>query len=341
MDNDDKPDTAPMSIDSCSAAAEAPTTAGAVDGDRSFDGDLDDVEADEQVAAQSITTDEQALAVAATLSTDEWMRVFQGLMQNDVLANPVLWSSLTTILVAREDMEQQQEMPSASAATAASISTADQLCNSALVEILTAEQLRNRALVEAEAKVIEALKAIDAATEECGPFPEFAEARERLLAQTVPLAGGAAQAQRLIHQILQRCCAAVEKVVKKADRGVRDVVVLRCRAICTNPKDRELFLEKAAEAYDGELDKEVRAQLLLAYHKDPTNKKSGFVSNNQVAANRRGGPRPRRRGGQSIDSLHSGEAENTGGSASSSHPNPANTDGGVQEIEHGNKGDRK
>ena len=30
-------------------------------------------------------------------------------------------------------------------------------------------------------------------------------------------------------------------------------------------------------------------------HKDPTKMKCGFVSNNQVAADRRGGPRPRRR----------------------------------------------
>ena len=92
-----------------------------------------------------------------------------------------------------------------------------------------------------------------------------------------------------------RCPLDAEKAVKKADRDVRDVVVLRCRARCTNLKDREGFLEKATEAYDGQLDKEIRAQLLLAYHKDPKNKERGFVSNNQVAAERRGGPRPRRR----------------------------------------------
>ena len=85
---------------------------------------------------------------------------------------------------------------------------------------------------------------------------------------TKPLGRGAAQAQQLIHEVLMNCPPAAEKAVKKADRDVRDVVVLRCRARCTNLKDREGFLEKATEAYDGQLDKEIRAQLLLAYHKE-------------------------------------------------------------------------
>ena len=45
----------------------------------------------------------------------------------------------------------------------------------------------------------------------------------------------------------------------------------------------------------GELDKEVRSKLLLSYHKDRKNQCYGFVSNDQMAADRRAGPRPPRR----------------------------------------------
>ena len=41
-------------------------------------------------------------------------------------------------------------------------------------------------------------------------------------------------------------------------------------------------MHRSCEAYNGDLDKEVRAQLILAYHKDPTNQKCGIISNNQA-----------------------------------------------------------
>jgi len=73
-----------------------------------------------------------------------------------------------------------------------------------------------------------------------------------------------------------------------------------------------------SEAYGGgELDKEVRAQLLLSYHKD---------RKNQIPADRRGGPRPRRRrqkaGEKKEASANSGttrpeEHHDTGGASSS------------------------
>ena len=63
--------------------------------------------------------------------------------------------------------------------------------------------------------------------------------------------------------------------------------------------------------------------MLLAYHKDPTNQACGFVSNNQVAADRRGGPRPRRRRHSPSDKKEA----STGASSSNQHPEPAQAGG--------------
>ena len=77
------------------------------------------------------------------------------------------------------------------------------------------------------------------------------------------------------------------------------VVVLRVRAVCQDPKNRDEFLEKCASAYglpEGEnLPKGIRSQVLLAYHKDPVTIKNGFTSKNAEAAEKRGGPRQRRK----------------------------------------------
>ena len=170
-------------------------------------------------------------------------------------------------------------------------------------------QMRQKAREDVEARVDAAVKYIREAEKACGGHePDLAQARKVLQAQTPPYAQGAAQAQQLIRKVLGTCPTEAEKAVRKADRDVRDIVILRCRACCEDPKDRDGFLVKATEAYNGELDKEVRMQLLLAYHKDPTNQKCGFVSNNQVAADRRGGPRPRRRRHSPGDRREAGDA---------------------------------
>ena len=86
-------------------------------------------------------------------------------------------------------------------------------------------------------------------------------------------------------------------MMKEARVKVRDVVVHWCRALCKKPRVRDEFIVKLAEAYEGNLDTNTKAQLMLAYHrclpKDRTH--CGFVSNNQVATDARGGwPRRRR-----------------------------------------------
>ena len=111
---------------------------------------------------------------------------------------------------------------------------------------------------------------------------------------------GAVQALYAVSEVLLRSRpaeATVRKDLKRVERMVRDVIVLRCKYMCKDSTSREEFLKVAADAYNDLLDQpthtEIRAQLLLAYHKDPKNK-TGFLSNNSLAAIRRGCPRPRR-----------------------------------------------
>ena len=245
------------------------------------------------VPPESVMNEADALAVLATFSTSEYMLFLKKLAHN---ARPKerkwMLEMLAQFLTQRSPEENEDLMNAASGAAFQ-------------VPPVLAERARREARADAEAKMKAAMESIMYAQQilqACGGdgIADLQRAMELLQADTDPLAQGAAQAQQLVRQVLSNCPAASQKAVKKADRDVRDIVMFRCRAECCDPKDREDFLARAAEAYGGkELDneewREVRAQLLLSYHKDRKNQKCGFVSNNQIAADRRGGPRPRRR----------------------------------------------
>ena len=258
--------------------------------DESHDEDDADSEDEEYevVPAESLMDGDDAAAALATFSTSEHMMFWQMLEEN---ASPqtAQWvrSVLSQFLAQREPTNQEMM----TMASAAAIQVPPEL----------AERARREARADAEANVKAAMESIIYAQQILQAsggdgIADLQRAMELLQADTDPLAQGAAQAQQLVHQLLLNCPAGAQRAVKKADRDMRDIVMLRCRAVCIDPKDRDDFLGRAAEAYGGgELDKEVRAQLLLSYHKDCKNKKCGFVSNNQIAADRRGGPRPRHR----------------------------------------------
>ena len=231
-----------------------------------------------------IMGDEAALVAAGSFCHKDWMMFLQGLITSNKMVQQAVHAQIHATLMHQEDMDwefiQVAQQPAAAAAAPS-------------VEVT---EMKAKAIKDAESKILGTVQSILDAEEACGePNPDLQNAIQRLQDRTDPLARGAADAQRLVHQVLSDCPSAAEKAIKKADRNVRDIIVLRCRACCVDPKDRDGFLVKATEAFQGDLDKAVRAQLLLAYHKDPTNQKFGFVSNNQVAADRRGGPRPRRR----------------------------------------------
>lgn len=280
----------------------------------------EEYEEEGDVPAQSVMDEEDAAAALATFSTSEHMMFWQMLGESASPQTAQWMRSVLAQFLAQREPEENQDMMNM--ASAAAVQVPPEL----------AERARREARADAEAKVKAAMESIMYAQQilqACGGdgIADLQRAMELLQADTDPLAQGAAQAQQLVHQVLLSCPAGAQKAVKKADRDVRDIVMLRCRAVCCDPKDRDDFLGRAAEAYGGgELDKEVRAQLLLSYHKDRKNQKCGFVSNNQIAADRRGGPRPRRRrqkaGEKKEASANSGttraeEHHDTGGASSS------------------------
>ena len=88
---------------------------------------------------------------------------------------------------------------------------------------------------DAEVKVQPAMKSIMDAQQilqACGGdgIADLQRAMELLQAHTNPLAQGAAHAQQLVHQVLLNCPVGVGKAMKKANRDVQDIVMLRCRA---------------------------------------------------------------------------------------------------------------
>ena len=208
---------------------------------RAEEGQEENAQNEEQV----VDYDHRIHQITATFSQAQWRSLMQGL-SNDV-PSAVLYERVLAVDLPQEENSQQ----------------------------VGAQSLRREAMQDAEDKITDAIEAIRSAEEACGrPMPGLQAAQRWLQELTDPPARGAAEAQRLLHRALSECPEGAERAIKKADRDVRDIVVLRCRACCADPKDRDGFLVRATEAYEGDMDKETRAQLLLAYHKDRHSPKS-------------------------------------------------------------------
>ena len=114
-----------------------------------------------------------------------------------------------------------------------------------------------------------------------------------------PMARPAGSVQKILHKILKSYAdhpdLPLRQTLKQAERDLRDIIVLLCRQYMQDPTNRDDFLNHIEEAYGGDVDKGMRAQVLLAYHKQPKPPECGFPSCNQILDERRGGPRPRRR----------------------------------------------
>lgn len=176
--------------------------------------------------------------------------------------------------------------------------------------VVTLVRVPNQAMIDADRQLPGALSSIQEAQQVLGGgleehWPVLADlhaARQMILALgpplewTHPLAHGAANAQKRISHAVQTSAdwgagTTDMQALKKADRDTRDLVVSLCRAVCSCPGDREEFLKHVRAAYGENLPNDLRAQLLLACHKNPTIW-NGFSSKRSRAADRRG-PRPR------------------------------------------------
>ena len=143
---------------------------------------------------------------------------------------------------------------------------------------------------EAAKKTREAIRSIQAA-EKAGGGEALGKARHLL--EESPCAKKAAGALMDLAQVAKICGKQALGAVKAAKVAVRDVVVLRC-CCQVGTADRGAFLEFVEQAFGGPLDRELRAQLLLAFSKVSKDKLDTFQSNSQQATNRRGYPRPKR-----------------------------------------------
>ena len=143
-----------------------------------------------------------------------------------------------------------------------------------------------------ETTLQDALSSLEEA-EAAGGGEALGEARTLLLEGTC--ARSAAVALMTIADVANNCDNDDALLaINAAERAVRDAFVLRVRSQAV-PGNRASFLETAEEAFGRPLDVEVRAVLLLAYHKVSKGKPDTFLSNSQLATARRGRSRPRRR----------------------------------------------
>ena len=150
----------------------------------------------------------------------------------------------------------------------------------------------------------DAIRALDEAARAAGGGEALGEARTLLLEGTC--ARSAALALMTIADVANNCDNDDALLaIKAAERAVRDAFVVRCRSQAV-PGDRASFLNVAWEAFGQppDPDWQLRIPVLLgSYHKTAKGKANTFLSKNQLANKRRGGPRPRKRQARDVNDV--------------------------------------
>ena len=154
-----------------------------------------------------------------------------------------------------------------------------------------------------ETTLQEALSSLEKA-EAAGGGEALGEARTLLLEGTC--ARSAALALMTIADVANNCDNDGALLpIKAAERAVRDAFVVRCRSQAV-PGDRASFLNVAWKALGQppDPDWQLRIPVLLgSYHKTAKGKANTFLSKNQLANKRRGGPRPRKRQARDVNEV--------------------------------------
>ena len=146
---------------------------------------------------------------------------------------------------------------------------------------------------EAQEKTLDAIRALHSAEDAVGG-EALGEACRLLEASCIK---SAASAYMVVAGVAESCeeDGCITELVKTAVRAVRDALVTRC---CSQAVagDRRSFLETAEQAFGRRLHRELRAVLLMSYHKTSKNASNTFPSNSQLDTMHRGHPRPPRKG---------------------------------------------
>ena len=218
-------------------------------------------------------------AVMAALSQQEKIRVFDAFLNNGNVTD-----------------EQQKLLKSLTAGVVAQRSPIRSMQETALMHTQAAKQTRQHSHHAAKCRVASALEAIRIAQASLEalwitkwkPSLEaiwtqqvltncmyLVEAQEKLQAKTQPVASGPAEAQQLIHKVLDTCHPEATKKVKEADRQVRDIMVLQCRAsqddyvgnATEHTNDRLGFMSQVVEAFAAFKAVPHLPEVLLSYDK--------------------------------------------------------------------------
>jgi hypothetical protein len=234
---------------------------------------------------ETITTVEQANTVMSTFSNLELLEVIQRVISDNNIVE------FTQAIVAVQQL------------TVAPVAVIpDGLLDTATL----------REIVEGETKdkVQEALESVKNC---CVGLWELERVHDLIHAITVPPARGAAECQVHVYRLLRRqqgaqfADAEAVKISKKANRDMRELVVLRIIACISDLKEREVFDQGISDTYHGDLlvafeeNTDLRAQLLLAFHKYLQEKglsEGPMSSNNQRATKDRGRARTARKNRQ-------------------------------------------
>jgi hypothetical protein len=146
---------------------------------------------------QTITTNDEALAVIETMSTEDLKTFIQGLFHSKDMPTPPPLSHMTAFINRREAHN-----------------------------VVT----RREARVSARQKRCDAIKSINAViqfvAESDNHVADLTYALERLNAQTEPVAKGTAEAERIVWRVALECAATphsqMDKAMKQAEHNVRD-----------------------------------------------------------------------------------------------------------------------
>ena len=253
---------------------------------------------------ESIETDTQAIWAIQELTRRELTQFSFALLHHYAIPNDVIYSLLIQVRSTRS-MAPQPAMKLKQLRKLLPIPHG-----------LTPKQLRVVAAELAVAKIEDVVNKMLFACGLCGNRFRwiFENAITAITANADPTGRGAAAASRLMHSIQLSCPPEAIGVVRDIERDIRDIVILLCRSVQSEPKNRDEFVKLLEAAHDtlGYTEKQYEQErnlLLLAYTKDPYNEVYGHRSHTGDATDKRGGiPRPRRKHRSSSPSCRKGGA---------------------------------
>ena len=267
--------------------------------------------ADAQYNAGIMSADDDETVICAQWdatahwNTSDWQRFTHSLVDHGFVNCHDLSLSVREVCEAKDEETERAELAWRRAEEELATETESSPGLTAHEMRLSSEALRWRARQEVAVQTATAKTLLDAAIMSQHSTQDLTRAREALLEPNKTLIG-AAKAQHIVDDILKAIPPLLKDLHSQPDTKrtmlmalsaqLRDVVVWNICAEMKEPKDRDFFLMTMGQAFlpHSADDTDLRAQILLAYHRIPIYKFHGFQSNNSLVAQRRKNPRRKR-----------------------------------------------